>query len=91
MKYRSTRGGVQGVSFTDAVMMGLAPDRGLLVPEEIPRVNGETLSRWKSMAFDELSFEIISLYVDPTEVSPAELREMTRCAYATFRESRRRL
>ena len=36
MRYRSTRGGVTGLSFKDAVMMGLADDGGLLLPETIP-------------------------------------------------------
>ena len=32
-KYRSTRGAVKGASFEDVVMGGLAPDKGLYVPE----------------------------------------------------------
>ncbi|MGV0035362.1 MAG: hypothetical protein ACNYPE_10525 [Candidatus Azotimanducaceae bacterium WSBS_2022_MAG_OTU7] len=39
----STRGGVQGLSFCDAVMMGLADDGGLLVPESIPDVSEDLL------------------------------------------------
>mmetsp|Transcript_6368 Transcript_6368/g.8969 ORF Transcript_6368/g.8969 Transcript_6368/m.8969 type:complete len:555 (+) Transcript_6368:27-1691(+) len=85
MKYRSTRGGVAGVSFIDAVMMGLAPDRGLLVPETIPKVSAETIASWKSLSFSELAFEIISLYVSREEISAEKLREMTRLAYETFR------
>ncbi|KAJ8609557.1 hypothetical protein CTAYLR_006032 [Chrysophaeum taylorii] len=85
MRYRSTRGGVRGVSFVEAVMMGLGPDRGLLVPESIPTVSASTLARWKGLAFDELAFEVISLYVDREEISAEELRELVRGAYATFR------
>ena len=36
MNYISTRGGIAPISFVDAVMMGLAADGGLLLPEEIP-------------------------------------------------------
>ncbi len=36
VKYRSTRGDVQGASFENVVLAGLAPDRGLYVPESIP-------------------------------------------------------
>ena len=36
MKYLSTRGRVAGLSFCEAVSMGLASDGGLLVPEKIP-------------------------------------------------------
>ena len=35
MRYVSTRGGVDEIPFCDAVMMGLATDRGLLVPVAI--------------------------------------------------------
>lgn len=36
MKYRSTRGDQQELASADAIIRGLAPDRGLYVPEEIP-------------------------------------------------------
>ena len=38
MKYKSTRGGVKGLTFQEAVLTGLADDEGLLVPELIPNV-----------------------------------------------------
>ena len=34
--YRSTRGAVNGASFQKVVLAGLAPDRGLFVPETVP-------------------------------------------------------
>ncbi|CAN0064489.1 unnamed protein product, partial [Hapterophycus canaliculatus] len=42
--YCSTRGGAKGVSFEDVVLGGLAEDRGLYVPEELPSVSAEELS-----------------------------------------------
>ena len=36
MRYKSTRGQVSGVGFSDALLMGLASDNGLLVPEVFP-------------------------------------------------------
>lgn len=38
MKYHSTRGGSQDLSFTDVLMAGLAPDGGLYVPQNWPRL-----------------------------------------------------
>ena len=49
MRYRSTRGGVEDCGFVDAVLMGLAPDRGLLVPKEIPKVDAATLEKWSQL------------------------------------------
>ncbi|CAN0488841.1 unnamed protein product, partial [Scytosiphon promiscuus] len=41
--YCSTRGGAKGVSFEDVVLGGLAEDRGLYVPEELPSVSAQEL------------------------------------------------
>ena len=46
MKYVSTRGGTEAVGFTESVMMGLARDGGLLLPESIPDVSGN-LPEWR--------------------------------------------
>lgn len=42
--YCSTRGGAKGVSFENVVLQGLANDRGLYVPEELPSVSPEELT-----------------------------------------------
>ena len=39
MRYVSTRGQTEPMAFQDAVLPGLAPDGGLLVPETIPDVS----------------------------------------------------
>ena len=46
MKYISTRGGISPVDFKEAVMMGLATDGGLLLPETIPVVDDSTMKAW---------------------------------------------
>jgi len=38
MKYISTRGRMEPIGFQDAVMTGLAPDGGLLLPAELPDI-----------------------------------------------------
>ncbi|KAF1791272.1 Threonine synthase, N-terminal [Phytophthora cactorum] len=51
--YRSTRGGVRGLSFEQAVLTGLAADRGLLVPEvnEFPTLPADALENYNSTTF----------------------------------------
>ena len=78
MKYISTRGQVEAVEFLDAVMMGLADDGGLIVPEHIPDVRGR-LDRWRGLSYTELAFEVMSLYA--TDVPPADLRALVERAY----------
>lgn len=48
VSYCSTRGDAKGVSFEDVVLGGLANDRGLYVPEMLPKVSPEELLEVKS-------------------------------------------
>ena len=82
MQYISTRGGIEPVSFTKAVMMGLADDGGLLLPRTIPRVGSDTYSEWKDLSYPELAFEIMSRFID--DIPEAELRDIITRSYATF-------
>ena len=81
MKYKSTRGGVTDLSFTDALLMGLASDGGLLVPQQIPDVTGQ-LQEWRDCTFVELAQNIIGLFVD--DIETATLNHLITEAYATF-------
>ena len=87
MRYRSTRGGVEDCGFIDAVLMGLAPDRGLLVPKTIPKVDAAPLKKWSTLPFAQLATEVISLYIDEAEISRAELDQLTKTAYANWRST----
>ena len=84
MKYISTRGNVSGVGFIDAVLMGLANDGGLLVPEKIPQISAEKLQSMSKLTYQELAYEVISYYVGE-EIPENELKELIEKSYATFR------
>ena len=75
MKYVSTRGGVAPVRFKDAVMMGLASDGGLVVPEAVPDVSAK-LSTWSGLTYPELAFEVIRVFSD--DINDEDLKRMTR-------------
>ena len=81
MKYCSTRGGVSNLSFMDSLLMGLASDGGLLLPESIPDVR-DSLELLKPLSFVELAQKIVPLFVD--DVDPAELNKIIAEAYASF-------
>ncbi len=83
MRYISTRGGVEPVSFSQAVMMGLATDGGLLLPETIPGVDPDTLSQWAGLSFQDLAVEVMLPYVGE-DLTRAELTDLVRRSYATF-------
>lgn len=81
MNYISTRGGITPIGFQDAVMMGLARDGGLLLPQTIPDVS-QQLHRWKNLSYVDLAFEIMKLY---TDLPQNDLRELIRKSYSAFR------
>ncbi|QDS72680.1 hypothetical protein FKW77_003029 [Venturia effusa] len=84
-RYLSTRGGSYGFSFEDVVLKGLAQDGGLFIPEEIPSLPANWQTDWKDASFQELAFNIFSLYISSDEIPPDDLRQIINKSYATFR------
>jgi len=82
MKYKSTRGQVRGISFKDAVMMGLAEDGGLLLPESIPQIDVNELEELAGLAYPELAFRIISRFA--TDIPADDLKGLIDRSYSTF-------
>ena len=83
MRYSSTRGQVKNLMFEDAVMMGLADDGGLLVPNELPFVESN-LDKWRLLSFTELSLEIMLLFTSG-RIPREELMSMVKQSYTSFR------
>ncbi len=81
MQYISTRGGVKPMSFTNAVMSGLADDGGLILPREAPDVTG-CLDEWQDLEYAELAEAIIRLYSD---LDQATQRTIIQDSYRQFR------
>lgn len=73
---------MEPVSFLDAVMTGLAPDGGLLLPESLPDISGK-LDAWKDLSYQELAFEVMSLFT--TDMPSEDLKALIDKSYATFR------
>ncbi|KAK9469411.1 tryptophan synthase beta subunit-like PLP-dependent enzyme [Lipomyces arxii] len=83
-EYLSTRASKEPyLSFEATVLRGLAPGGGLFIPAEIPKV--EDVTAWAGKSFEELAFEIFSLYISRDEISADELKELIRHSYSTFR------
>lgn len=82
MKYCSTRGQVKGLSFSEAVMMGLADDGGLLVPEQIPQLSPEDLGQLADLSYPELAYAIISKFA--TDIPSEDLKELINRSYSSF-------
>ena len=82
MEYISTRGGIEPIPFSQAVMMGLATDGGLLLPLEIPRVFEDRLKNWEGLTYPQLALEVMSLFVG--DIPREDLKDLVDGAYATF-------
>ncbi|KAJ3543336.1 hypothetical protein NM688_g5864 [Phlebia brevispora] len=85
MKYFSTRGGHELLSFEETVLTGLAPDGGLYIPEHIPHLPENWLTEWANLSFVDLAVEVLSLYISSDEISRGQLRALVEKSYSTFR------
>ncbi|KAI5956609.1 THR4 [Candida jiufengensis] len=84
--YRSTRSDKhEELSFEDVVMTGLAPDGGLYLPSEIPKLPSNFLETWKNLSFNELAFNILRLYIKESEIPNEDLKDLIERSYSTFR------
>ncbi|KAL4879629.1 tryptophan synthase beta subunit-like PLP-dependent enzyme [Aspergillus karnatakaensis] len=88
-RYLSTRGGSYGLGFEEAVLKGLAQDGGLFIPEEIPALPAGWETEWRDLSFEELAFNIMSLYISPSEIPSEDLKEIIKRSYSTFRHPER--
>ncbi|KAF5102454.1 hypothetical protein D0Z00_000381 [Geotrichum galactomycetum] len=85
-RYLSTRSSTEPyLSFEQAVIQGLAPDGGLYIPTEIPNLPENFLEEWKDLSFQELAFNILSLYISDDEIPAADLKTLVEKSYSTFR------
>jgi len=81
MRYVSTRGGTKPQPFTGILLEGLAPDGGLFLPEEFPKLAPADLSAMRRMSYAELAFAILSKFADDI---PAD--DLERLVAATYTE-----
>ncbi|WP_447776321.1 threonine synthase [Variovorax boronicumulans] len=79
MNYLSTRGHPDRKRFCEILLEGLAPDGGLYLPETYPQVDTDTLAKWRTLPYNELAFEILSLYID--DIPAADLKAICAKTY----------
>lgn len=84
-QYFSTRSSEKPISFEEAVITGLAPDGGLYIPTAIPTLPENFLEKWSTLSFQELAFEILSLYISREDIPADNLKEIVDKSYSTFR------
>ncbi len=80
LKYRSTNTLAPPVTFGEALLAGQAPDRGLYMPEEIPKMSLEVLEPLSGCSYQEAAFQVLRTFLHP-EVPDEVLSELTKDAY----------
>ena len=80
IEFFSTNGHQQRVDFRRALLVGQAPDKGLYMPEKIPRISEELIGRFPAMSYPQIAYEVIKPYLGDL-VSDSALRAMLDDAY----------
>ena len=81
MQYVSTRGRTDALGFQDAVLTGLAPDGGLLVPARIPDLSPE-LDGLAGLSFVDLAKAVLPRFID--DIPIPDIERLVDAAYASF-------
>ncbi len=83
MKYVSTRGNAPKLTFKQALLIGLAEDGGLYVPESWPAFTAAEIADFRGKSYTDVAFAVMSKFI-AGEIPDADLRGMIDEAYATF-------
>lgn len=68
MKYRSTRSGTGEYSFEHVLLHGYAPDGGLFLPVDLPKIDDVTKRLWAHLSYPDLVVEIAKLFISTEEI-----------------------
>jgi threonine synthase len=80
ISYYSTNHLAEPVSFSEALLKGLAPDRGLFMPNRVPGMDKQELESLMGKPYEEVAFFILQKYLSD-EISDKELMAITKDAY----------
>lgn len=80
MKFRSVRGESPDVQFREALFRGLAPDGGLYVPEEIPRLPESVAAHTTPLQFPVVAADVLSAFID--DIPTADLSALSQDAFS---------
>jgi threonine synthase len=80
IKFFSTNGHPERVNFRQALLVGQAPDKGLYMPELIPRIPTEKILKFPEMTYPEVAYQVVKPYLGDL-VPDTALRAMLLDAY----------
>lgn len=74
MKFHSIHSNKNKVSFRDALFQGIAPDGGLYVPENLPRLPENFLKNLSSYSLNDIAEVVLSAFID--DIPRSELKKI---------------
>lgn len=77
MLYYSTGGQSEKVDFEEAVLQGLAPDKGLYFPESIPRLPQSFFDSIETLSPEEIAFQVATRFIGE-EIPEKKLRHIVK-------------
>ncbi len=80
LKYYSTNLNAEEVTFSEALLKGLAPDKGLFMPIEIPTFTNEEIKSFTQKEYYEIAFEVIKKFL-VGQINDKELLALVKDAY----------
>ncbi|MCX6335148.1 MAG: threonine synthase [Bacteroidia bacterium] len=80
IKYYSTNLKAPEVSFSEALLKGLAPDGGLYMPSIIPKIDRDEILSYRSKEYHEIATGVLSHFLK-NEIDDLTLSELCRDAY----------
>ena len=83
MKYSSTRGLQQNLSYNEVLLQGLARDGGLFVPNELPVFTNDELKKMSNLEYTELAAFIINQFSSKC-INYNDLLEICKKTYKNF-------
>jgi threonine synthase len=78
--YYSTNGGSEKIHFSEALLRGLAPDKGLYMPDKIPVLDKDTIKRLAGKTYPDIAFTIARNLLQG-EIEDTEIRQIVDDAY----------
>jgi threonine synthase len=80
IKYYSTNHSAPEVSFSEALLQGLAPDKGLYLPSFIPQFSTSELGRIRKLDYSSLAYTILQKFL-AREIDRETLQKICESAY----------
>jgi len=80
IKYYSTNLKAPEVTFSEALLKGIAPDKGLYMPKEIPTFTKEEIKSFSQKEYYEIAFEVIRKFL-VGQIGDDELLALVKDAY----------